>query len=273
MDELPLVWMHLSHNIDKKTSVCLSTVACIGSSPNISKTATFAVLSGKCWILRKVGRWNVSSSSISVFEHIACSRPYVSRGSMYAFQSFTLTVGCNPFRPCMPEEVRAYRALLAFVMLFLTVSVVLPSDVRRNPRCASYSVISSGVLSIFQQPLTWRSRRHPALHMNARVFFVLNWYLSHAASWAAMLIMACRLMGDDDSSVMSSAQVGTPTSTVPIAKPSWLCSRRFSSESPLTLNNSVEGMPPCRTPCVSSNSVEYAPSHLTVELMPLYRSL
>ena len=139
---------------------------------------------------------------------------------MYALQSFMLTVGCNPFRPCMPEEVKAYRALLAFVMLFLTVSVVLPSDVRISPMCASFSVISSGVLSIFQQPLTWRSRRHPALHMNARVFFVLNWYLSHAASSAAMLIMACWLIGDDDSSLMSSAQVGAPTSTVHIAKTS-----------------------------------------------------
>ena len=49
------------------------------------------------------------------------------RYNMYAFQNVMLTVGCNPFRPCMPEEVRAYRALLAFVMLFLTVSVVLPS--------------------------------------------------------------------------------------------------------------------------------------------------
>ena len=104
------------------------------------------------------------------------------------------------------------------------------------------------------------------------VFLELSLYLSHEASAAAMLIMACRSIGEEDNRIMSSTQVGTLKSTAPTENPRRLFSILCSRESPLTLKSYVEGMPPWRTHCVSLNWVQYLPSHFTAELIPLYRS-
>ena len=191
---------------------------------------------------------------------------------MYEFQSLRLTLGCTPFNPCITELSNAYRARLDFVMLLRTVSVVLVSDVRTMPRWVSSVVVSSCVPPRLQQFSMCRSDRALALLTNALVFVELNLYLSHDASAAAMLIMACRSIGEEDNRIISSAQVGTLRSTVPTENPRRLFSILSSRESPLTLKSSVEGMPPWRTPWVSLNSVQYSPSHFTAELIPLYKS-
>ena len=167
--------------------------------------------------------------------HIICCNPYVSRGRIYEFQSLRLTWGCTPFNPCIPELSNAYRVCLDLLMLFRIVSVVLVPDVRTMPRWVSSVVVSSCVPPRLQQFSMCRSDRALALLTNALVFVELNLYISHDVSAAAMLIMACRSIGEEDNRIMSSVQVGTLRSTVPTENPRRLFSILCSRESPLDL--------------------------------------